>query len=104
MNCHLYCGRHDDDDDDDDDVDYDDDADDDADGDDDDDGVGDGDDGDMIHIADVLCKEVTFHLGSNFKLDRGGIANNIGTSQKVMIFVDIMVIQMKRRRVKCEWG
>ena len=33
----------------------------------------------MIHNADVLCKEVTFHLGSNFKLDRGGIANNIGT-------------------------
>ena len=58
----------------------------------------------MIHNADVLCKEVTFHLGSNFKLDRGGIANNIGTSQIVMIFMDIMVIQMKRRKVKCEWG
>ena len=56
----------------------------------------------MIHNADVLCKEVTFHLGSNFKLDRGGIANNIGTSQIVMIFMDIIVIQMKRRRVKCE--
>ena len=53
--------------------------DDDGDDDDDDDDYGDGDDGDMIHIADVLCKEVTFHLGSNFKLDRGGIANNIGT-------------------------
>ena len=72
-----------------------------GDGDDRGDGV-DGDDGDMIHNADVLCKEVTFHLGSNFKLDRGGIANNIGTSQIVMIFTDIMVIQMKRRRVKCE--
>ena len=79
----------------------DDDCDVDGDGDDEDDD-GDGDDSDMIHNADVLCKEVTFHLGSNFKLDRGGIANNIGTSQKVMIFVDIMVIQMKRRRVKCE--
>ena len=66
------------------------------------DGDDDGDDGNMIHNADVLCKEVTFHLGSNFKLDRGGIANNIGTSQIVMIFTDIMVIQMKRRRVKCE--